>query len=60
MTLEHEACFRKLQTLLAYHGKLVAENRDKGTMTRTEAEIRQVQAELERLNATPMSRTVIR
>lgn len=60
MTLEHEACFRRLQTLLKYHGRLVEQNRDKCTMTKVEKEIAEVQTELERLNATPMSKTVVR
>lgn len=60
MTLEHEACFRRLDTLLRYHGRLVAQNRDATTMRKVEVEIEKVQTELEKLNASPISQTVVR
>jgi len=60
MTLHHQSVAQRLETLLKYHGRLVAQNRDKGTMQKVEAEIETTRTELERLNALPMNRQVVR
>ena len=60
MTPEHEAARQRLVTLLKYHGRLVEQNRDKATMVKVEADITQAVKELERLNALPINRAVVR
>lgn len=60
MTLEHQAIYQKLETLLKYHGRLQRQNRDKQTLTKVEAQITEAIKELELLNNTPISQTVVR
>lgn len=60
MTLHHKAVWQRLETLLKFHQQLVLENKDEKRMAETAARITELRDQLEVLNSTPMSQTVIR
>lgn len=51
MTLKHESVWRRLKSRLAYHEKLVEENREKQNMVRSERKIRRLISILECMNS---------
>lgn len=60
MNLRTEAIAQRLRTLLEFHQKLQMENVDAPRTYEVADKIRQLTFLLERANATPMSRTVVR
>lgn len=50
MTLHTESIWRRLKTRLAYHQKLVQENKDRVSMDQCERKIKRLVAILETLN----------